>query len=101
MAGLYSADRVSRTNPKIVCRNRGGGLKMNSFDDDQAGYGKPPKRFRFKKGRSGNPSGKPGAKKHSSVLMTKALLRLVPVKRDGGREKITKLQAVATQMVNR
>jgi len=74
---------------------------MNSFDDDQAGYGKPPKRFRFKKGRSGNPSGKPGAKKHSSVLMTKALLRLVPVKRDGGREKITKLQAVATQMVNR
>jgi Family of unknown function (DUF5681) len=74
---------------------------MNSFDDDQAGYGKPPKRFRFKKGRSGNPSGKPGAKKHSSVLMTKALLRLVPVKRDGCREKVTKLHAVATQLVKK
>jgi hypothetical protein len=74
---------------------------MNSFDDDHGGYGKPPKRFRFKKGRSGNPSGKPGAKKHSSVLMTKALLQLIPVKRDGGREKITKLQAIATQLVNK
>ena len=74
---------------------------MNSFDDDQAGYAKPPKRFRFKKGRSGNPSGKLYAKKHSSVLMKKALLQLIPVKRDGRREKITKLQAVATQLVNK
>ena len=74
---------------------------MNSFDDDQAGYGKPPKRFRFTKGRSGNPSGKLGAKKHSAVLMTKALLQPIPVKRDGRREKITKLQAFATQLVNK
>ncbi len=74
---------------------------MNSFDDDRAGYGKPPKRFRFTKGRSGNPRGKLGAKKHSAVLMTKALLQPIPVKRDGRREKITKLQAFATQLVNK
>ena len=74
---------------------------MNSFDDDEAGYSKPPERFRFKKGRSGNPSGKRYAKKHSSVLMKKALLQLIPVKRDGRREKITKLQAFATQLVNK
>jgi hypothetical protein len=74
---------------------------MNSFDDDQAGYCRPPKRFRFKKGRSGNPSGNRYAKKHSSVLMKRALLQLIPVKRGGRHEKITKLQAFATQLVNK
>jgi hypothetical protein len=33
--------------------------------------------------------------------MTKALLQPIPVKRDGRREKITKLQAFATQLVNK
>ena len=33
--------------------------------------------------------------------MKKALLQLIPVKRDGRREKITKLQAFATQLVNK
>lgn len=73
----------------------------NGNDDDRAGYRKPPKRFRFRKGRSGNPSGKLGTKKHPAVLMTKALLQPIPVKRDGRREKVTKLQAFATQLVNK
>jgi hypothetical protein len=29
------------------------------MDDDSVGYGRPPKRFRFKKGVSGNPKGRP------------------------------------------
>jgi hypothetical protein len=70
-------------------------------DDDQVGYRKPPKRFRFTKGRSGNPSGKLGSKKHSAILMTKALLQPIPIKRDGRREKVSKLVAFATQLANK
>lgn len=83
---------------------------MRSFDDDrwsedddgyQVGYRRPPKDSRFRKGRSGNPSGQPGANKHSAVLMKKALLQPVLVKQDGRRRRVTKLQVVATQLVNK
>lgn len=30
-----------------------------SFDDDRIGYKKPPKKTQFKKGKSGNPKGRP------------------------------------------
>ena len=33
-----------------------------STNDEQVGYGKPPKEHRFKKGRSGNPAGRPPKK---------------------------------------
>jgi hypothetical protein len=83
---------------------------MRSFDDDrwsdgddeyQVGYSRPPQHSRFKKGHSGNASGKPGAKKHSAFLMRKVLLQLLPVKRNGRRGRFTKLQAFATQLVNK
>lgn len=32
---------------------------MNSDDEYEVGYGKPPKNGRFKKGQSGNPKGRP------------------------------------------
>jgi hypothetical protein len=83
---------------------------MRSFDDDRwsedddehrVGYGRPPKRSRFRKGRSGNPSGKPGAKKNAAAFLRKALLQPVLVKQDGRLRRVPKLQVVATQLVNK
>ncbi len=83
---------------------------MRSFDDDrwsegdddyQVGYGRPPKHSRFKKGRSGNRSGKPGANKHSATLLRKALLQPVLVKQHGRLRRVPKLQAAANQLVNK
>ena len=83
---------------------------MRSFDDDrwsegdddyQVGYGRPPKHSRFKKGRSGNRSGKPGAKKNAAAFLRKALLQPVLVKKDGRLIRVPKLQAAATQLVNK
>lgn len=36
---------------------------MTDDDDDEVGYGKPPKQHRFKKGQSGNPAGRPKKEK--------------------------------------
>src|SRR5580693_6342401 len=69
--------------------------------DDEVGYGKPPRRTRFTKGQSGNPRGRlPGAK-NLKTLLSEALNEFVIVTENGGRRKITKRQAIITQLVNR
>jgi len=69
--------------------------------DYEVGYGKPPRHTRFKKGQSGNPRGRPSGSKNLSTLMSEALNELVVVAENGGRRKITKRQAIITQLVNR
>ena len=66
--------------------------------DYEIGYGKPPVGRRFQKGQSGNPRG-PRRKDMSSLLIA-ALNEPVYATIDGKRRKITKRQAIITQMVN-
>jgi len=66
--------------------------------DYKIGYGKPPVGRRFQKGQSGNPRG-PRRKDLSSLLVA-ALNEPVYATIDGKRRKITKRQAIITQMVN-
>jgi len=69
--------------------------------DYEVGYGKPPQHTRFVKGQSGNPRGRlPGAQ-NMKTLLTKALNELVVVTDHGGRRKVSKRQAIVTQIVNR
>ena len=66
----------------------------------EVGYGKPPRHTRFKKGQSGNPRGRPSGSKNLSTLLSEALNELVVVAENGGRRKISKRQAIITQLVN-
>ena len=73
-------------------------------DDDrdyEVGYGKPPRHTRFGPGRSGNPRGRPPGAKNMNTLLSKALNELVIVTEDGGRRKVSKREAIVTQLVNR
>ena len=67
--------------------------------DYQIGYGKPPRGRPFQKGRSGNPRGPRG--KNLSALLIAALNEPAYVTIDGKRRKITKREAIVTQMVNK
>jgi hypothetical protein len=69
--------------------------------DYEVGYGKPPRHSRFVKGRSGNPRGRPRGAKSFSALLSDKLNEPVTVAENGGRRKISKREAIVTQLVNR
>ena len=69
--------------------------------DYAVGYGKPPLHTRFQKGRSGNPKGRPRGRKNMSTLLSDALNGWVIVVENGRRKKITKREAIVTQLVNK
>ena len=69
--------------------------------DYEVGYRKPPDQTRFTKGRSGNPRGRSPGAKNLKTLLSEALNVCVFVSDNGGRRKITKREAIITQLVNR
>jgi Family of unknown function (DUF5681) len=76
-------------------------MPPNDERDYEVGYGKPPRHTRFEPGRSGNPRGRPPGAKNMKTLLTQALNELVVVTELGGRRKVSKREAIVTQLVNR
>lgn len=65
------------------------------------GYKKPPKNSQFKKGKSGNPKGRPkGAKnKNPFDILSKALMKKVKIIEDGEEKFITCFEAIYKKLL--
>jgi hypothetical protein len=73
----------------------------DEFDDYEIGYRKPPKNGQFKKGISGNPSGRPKKPSDPASDLMKELQSRVTYHEKGKRKAITKSVGITRQVVNK
>ena len=64
------------------------------------GYRRPPKERQFKKGQSGNPSGRPKGTINLATALTRTLSQTIEVEEDGKKETITKMEAAVRALVD-
>ncbi|MBL8575600.1 MAG: hypothetical protein JNK47_00105 [Mesorhizobium sp.] len=68
-------------------------------DDGKVGYGRAPRHSRFRKGRSGNPRGRPKNSRSLKTFLLKVLDEVVEVNEHGRKRKMTKREVIARQTV--
>lgn len=68
---------------------------------NDVGYGKPPQNFRFKKGRSGNPRGRPKGALNMATVLARTLREKVVIDANGKRKTVSKLEAAIAQLVSK
>ena len=70
------------------------GRRRRPGDPYDVGYARPPQHTRFKKGLSGNPSGRPPKKPDVYTELTRVLHDTVTITFEGGPQQVTVQQAL-------
>ncbi len=82
MASIPRVPRVFRKRVRLEPR------------DEEVGYGRPPRSYRFKAGQSGNPKGRPKGAKSEATLLVELLNRKIEIRQNGKVRKITILEGI-------
>jgi len=69
--------------------------------DYEIGYGKPPPQARFRKGRSGNPRGRPKGTRNLKSDLQEELSERIPIRDQGRSRRISKQRALIKSLFAR
>jgi hypothetical protein len=74
---------------------------MNQKTQDLVGYKRPPRQSQFRPGQSGNPKGRPKKATALPDVFLKELRTRVPIVSNGKRKKVSLLEAIVKQHLNK
>jgi len=75
--------------------------KPQAKGDYDVGYGRPPKRSRFKPGQSGNPKGRPKGRKNIHTIFEETLYKPVTVTENGRKRKVPAIEALFLSLLRK
>lgn len=73
---------------------------MSANETNGVGYKKPPKHSQFKKGQSGNPTGRPRPVICAHTALAAVVSRFVTVAEESGDVRVTRLEAIFRKLID-